>query len=108
MDLQTLITEAAEEARKKGWDHDFPTFIALVHSEPSEALEEYRAGHGLRETYYEPEAPTKPLGIPIELADTIIRICHYCGAEGIDLVEAIRVKLAYNKTRPFKHGGKVI
>jgi hypothetical protein len=50
----------------------------------------------------------KPEGIPIELADCIIRIFDYCGKEGINIEEAIRIKHEYNKTRPYRHGGKAI
>ena len=49
----------------------------------------------------------KPEGIPIELADAIIRICDTCGQYGIDLDRAIRLKMEYNKTRPYKHGKKI-
>jgi hypothetical protein len=36
------------------------------------------------------------------------RILDYCGKKGIDIEEAIRIKHKYNKTRPYKHGGKRI
>ena len=39
-----------------------------------------------------------------ELADAIIRICDLAESEGIDLEWQIKQKLAYNKTRPTKHG----
>lgn len=48
----------------------------------------------------------KPEGIPIELADVIIRILDYCGYAGIDIEAAIRQKHEYNKSRPYRHGGK--
>ncbi len=48
----------------------------------------------------------KPEGIPSELADVVIRVFDMCGYYGIDLEAAIKEKMAYNKTRPFKHGGK--
>jgi NTP pyrophosphatase (non-canonical NTP hydrolase) len=51
---------------------------------------------------------SKPEGIPAELADCIIRILDYCGKEGIDIEEAVKIKHQYNKTRPYRHGGKKI
>ena len=48
----------------------------------------------------------KPEGIPIELADVIIRILDYCAYAGIDIDAAISEKHEYNKSRPYRHGGK--
>jgi hypothetical protein len=48
----------------------------------------------------------KPCGIPSELADIIIRVLHFSGKHGIDIERAVYEKMAYNRTRPFKHGGK--
>jgi NTP pyrophosphatase (non-canonical NTP hydrolase) len=50
----------------------------------------------------------KPEGIPSEMADIVIRVMDYCGYAGIDLEKAIAEKMEYNRTRPFKHGGKTI
>lgn len=97
---------AHQNAIDKGWYEEPRTFgemIALMHSELSEALEDHRDGRGFREIYYEGE---KPCGIPIELADTVIRIFDACGYLGIDLEAAIREKMEYNATRPRRHGGK--
>ena len=90
-------------------DLDAKTFaqkIALIHSELSEALEESRSGHELCTRYETPKGPVprKPVGIAIELADTVIRVMDLCGAMGIDLGQAINEKMAYNRTRPYKHG----
>lgn len=46
----------------------------------------------------------KPEGVAVELADAVIRIADLCGHLGIDLEAAIDLKMAYNETRPFKHG----
>ena len=46
----------------------------------------------------------KPEGVAVELADAVIRIADLCGYLGIDLDAVISEKMAYNETRPFKHG----
>lgn len=118
--MNKLRDEIHQNAVEHGWwqqERLFGEIIALCHSELSEALEEYRAGHAPNEIYYrandgvtykENNGRRKPEGIPIELADCIIRILDYCGKVGIDIEEAIRIKHEYNKTRPHRHGGKKI
>jgi NTP pyrophosphatase (non-canonical NTP hydrolase) len=44
--------------------------------------------------------------VPIEIADLVIRVADFCRANGIDLAAAVRYKMAYNETRPHRHGGK--
>jgi hypothetical protein len=50
----------------------------------------------------------KPCGIPSEMADEIIRVLHFCGKHKIDIDKAVREKMAYNESRPMKHGGKAL
>ena len=66
-------------------------------------LEEARDGHGMTDVYRNAESP-KPEGVPIELADAVIRICDFCGLHGIDLEAAIEAKMEYNRGRPRRHG----
>lgn len=73
-------------------------------AEEIEALEEYRNGHGATEIYFSDSG--KPEGIPTELADVIIRVLDYCGYAGINIDAAISQKHEYNKSRPYRHGGK--
>ena len=65
----------------KGWyeKNDYRTFgdiVALLHSELSEALEEYRKGVPLDVIYYvdDGKGHQKPEGVAIEFADVLIRI----------------------------------
>lgn len=164
-----LIKEIHENAVAHGWwvgERDTAEIYALIHSELSEALEEYRSGKEM--IYY---VDGKPEGIAVELADAVIRIldyvaqrgffigpemymeqiringekqtlprliveCHesitmarvydeenmnpmahfakvkaniseYLSDNGLDLYEIIRIKHEYNKTRPYRHGGKI-
>lgn len=109
--VSELISKAHLNAVEKGWwdndtslDRNFGTSLMLVVSELAEAMEEYRNGRGKDEIWYGPDG--KPEGIPVELADVVIRIADLCGQHGIPLVKAIHEKMAYNKTRPFRHGNK--
>lgn len=48
--------------------------------------------------------PIKPEGIPSELADVIIRALDIAAHLDIDIEKAVAEKMAYNRTRPKRHG----
>ena len=77
--------------------------LCLCHSELSEALEEIRAGR-LAEYF---EASGKPAGFWVEIADLLIRVFDLAGSLGCDLDRVLRLKQAYNLTRPPKHGKRL-
>lgn len=134
MEIKDLIKQAHQTAVEHGWwenERNFGEQIALMHSELSETLEEYRNHKRMTEIYYEckqkgqqcnyckdgicqcickedpfPCSYAKPCGIPTELADCIIRIADTCGKYGIDLDQVLKIKMDFNKIRPYKHGGK--
>lgn len=193
-----LAKEAHKISKEHGWWDKEPTFgslIALMHSELSEALEEYRNGRPMvwyacdvSDACCEPghyhynvnccrgcgHRGYKPEGIAVELADCIIRILDWAGHEGVkvdfiiktleenrykesdidddfgdfisvchsvlsnayvqedelgrsmclcmeivyimdwakhegvDMDAIIREKMEYNKTRSYRHGGKIL
>lgn len=79
----------------------------MCHSELSEALEDHRNGEDPDAISFS-GASLKPVGIPIELADVLIRIFDMCGYYGIDLEEAVKIKMGYNQSRSYRHGNKVL
>lgn len=144
--IDELVERSHGLAKEKGWYelwHDgsakvtainIPEKLALIHSEVSEALEEFRKhgvrmrcvrcngvgtggeddsadgclrceGTGFLEIYTYDGGP-KPEGFVVELADVMIRIGDLCGALGLDLAKAIETKHDFNATRSFRHGGK--
>ena len=104
---------------------DIPAQLMLIVTEAAEAMEDLRnpnminpcgmmtadktstVGHrSPGEEYYDEDA--KPIGVGSEAADIVIRTFNLCRRAKIDIVSEIRRKMAYNASRPFRHGGKRI
>jgi hypothetical protein len=133
--IAALCQRSHEISKEKGWldnPRPFSAIASLIHSEISEALEDFRNNKGLNEQYYEckyggegstvttvvdkesfedlRESPelrkglkeAKPCGIPIELADVIIRICQWIGTNGFTEEFAKRVKHQEMETKWFE------
>jgi NTP pyrophosphatase (non-canonical NTP hydrolase) len=123
MTLQSLIERVHAINLEKGWfddDRSIGDDCALLHSEISEMLEEYRADHHTTHVYYrrpdgsildegiEPEPTDKPEGFGMELADLVIRAVDVAKRDGVDLERCLETKLRFNATRPYRHGGKAL
>jgi NTP pyrophosphatase (non-canonical NTP hydrolase) len=108
--IDVLVEQSHRTAVDKGWwesDRSFGEQIALMHSELSEALEEWRNHRGLSEVYtLSTPAGNKPEGIAAEFADVLIRLFDTCGRYEIPLADALLAKMQYNDNREYRHGGK--
>ena len=97
--INTLSKECNEIARDHGWWPDegrnFGELLALVHSEVSECLEEFRK-------YGDPEHGA----VVEEIADVFIRCFDMAGQLNWNLGGAIAEKIEKNRKRPHRHGGK--
>lgn len=122
--LDEMMTMVGQTNSSKGWHDRLYTLmeagdavgtaehvvskLALVTTEVAEAIEEVRILEGFEydRVYYSEEG--KPEGVAVEIADTVIRLLDLCYQLDIPLVDVMLEKLAYNDTRPHKHGGKAL
>lgn len=128
MDITELVERATEQAALSGFTvpghpRSIAEHVALITTEVGEVYEAYRDGMAPAAQRYEHADGVvnhhwamahdndekhlgKPVGIPSELADIVIRVANMCGEYGIDLERVITEKLYYNATRPHMHGRK--
>ena len=95
MTLNEYRDKCYDIAKSKGWhdrDRGIPEVLCLIHSEVSEALEEYRMDRW--PAFCE------------EIADILIRVFDFAGSAAIDLDQEVERKMAINEQRDYRHGGK--
>jgi len=85
------------------WERDRPIgeVLMLAVTELAEAMEAHRNGNPPSEKVDGFSA------VEEELADVVIRILDLAAGLGFDVDGAIRAKMAYNETRPYRHAGKL-
>jgi NTP pyrophosphatase (non-canonical NTP hydrolase) len=94
--LYDMALEINDLMSEKGFRDDGKTFgdyIALLHSEVSEILEAYRKDLG-------DEA------IASEFADVLIRLIDMAEVFNVNLEQAYDDKMAFNRTRSYRHGNR--
>ena len=100
--FRTLTHAVHANAVEHGWwEEDRGTEpLLLMHTEISEAVEALREGN--------PESKKIPghSHVAEELADVVIRVLDYCGKHNINIGAAITAKHEFNRSRPYRHGGK--
>jgi len=102
-----MLSEVHANNVAHGWydrDRPFSEDIALLTTEVAEAYEAYRVRS--MDPYTDPNG--KPDDVKSELADILIRLLDTCQRYNVDLELEYERKMAYNKTRPYRHGGKLV
>lgn len=90
--VDEVVKMVNDNARKHGWwetDKPFYETVALIHSELSEALEEYRNHHAM--VWYDEGKYHKPEGIATEMIDAVIRIFDWIGQENGKIEEELTI-----------------
>lgn len=111
MHIKDLCRIAHEESRRGGWydadggKRNTGELIALMHSELSEMLETLRKLDDDGNVKPSPKTPEFS-ALEEEAADLAIRLGDFCGYLGLRLEDAISAKMAFNRTRGYRHGGK--
>ena len=108
--ISEMMAEVVEFEESKGWqpnDNQFGTSLALLHSEISEALEAFR------DKDWSSTLDGKPEGVSSELADVFIRLLSTWAQfvqpqTGLSLEDEYERKMAYNRTRQWRHGGRAV
>ena len=127
--MKTIVQMQAETVEVEtllGWKgpdvvpNSFGDSMSLLHSEVSEAFEAFRnwrlkdATMIVEDSFaavgapIRPGAIPKPEGVGSEFADILIRLLSSCDQYGIDIEAEYERKVAYNRTRSFRHGGKAL
>jgi dCTP diphosphatase len=99
-DLAALLSELRQFVAERDWGqfHDAKNLAMLVGSEAGELLAEYRWVRG-DEADAHSRAPAPRARIAAEVGDVGLGLLLLCDRIGLDLVQAMRDKLAANRSK---------
>ena len=108
--FRTLTHAVHTNAVEHGWfdtempnkEMEFLVGMAGVMKECGEALEVVSA----KEWDVKDEKCPQHTKLSIELADIVLRLLTLCGKHNINIGAAITAKHEFNRSRPYRHGGK--
>lgn len=100
--IVTELAEAVEEERagRAGVWYSDPAYN-MHYDADMVAVEGDHLAHPLRGSR---SRALKPEGVDIELVDALIRLLDLLGFRGTDVEELLKQKLAFNESRPARHG----
>lgn len=107
MHVKDLCYTAHIDSKRNGWyeeERNLEEMVTLMHSELSEMLEILRKLDDDGVIKPSPKIPEFS-ALEEEAADLMIRLADFAGYTGLRLEDAISAKLAFNRTRGYKHGG---
>jgi len=112
MTISELFRESHETAVSKGWwdkERNPLEILMLINCELAEVAEEFRKGKPDKYYSFDQEGNLKPEGYLAELGDALIRMADFIEQLGctskFELI--LKEKMDYNKTRSYRHNGKL-
>lgn len=97
--IKSLIDDAYNIAKKNGMNKSnnltATDYISSMHIDVNEILKWCISGKSLSEVSFDKN--NEPYGLPIDLADLVLKIGEFCGKYNIDLESAIETRLEFLK-----------